>query len=258
MCIAARRPRPISLMDNAPALNHHRQIMSSSASPAVIVQHNYHDHAEDLPPPNQELNLLATAVAPFPIKLHEMLNQVEMDGFSHVVSWQSHGRCFVIHRPRIFKEILPRYFPTMAKMASFQRQLNLYGFQRITQGLDKSAYYNEFFLRDRVFLTTRMQRTKVKGTGVRGKSNPDQEPNFYSMPFVRPQTMTIMSDDDAVSALPLPTVSSCSSMESSAALSSPASPQHDSASSSITSDPSSCEEMDHLSEWGMPCTTTIA
>lgn len=70
------------------------------------------------------------------------------------------------------------------KFASFQRQLNLYGFRRITQGRDKGGYYHELFLRGRSLLALKMQRTKVKGTGARKASSPETEPNFYAMPFV--------------------------------------------------------------------------
>jgi HSF-type DNA-binding len=70
------------------------------------------------------------------------------------------------------------------KFASFQRQLNLYGFRRITQGRDKGGYYHELFLRGRTLLALKMQRTKVKGTGARKASSPETEPDFYTMPFV--------------------------------------------------------------------------
>ena len=118
-----------------------------------------------------------------------MLDQLDRHGGeqedSHVVSWQPHGRCFVIHDPQAFKQVLlPRYFPKLSKVTSFQRQLNLYGFQRITQGLDKGSYYHECFLRGKPYLAYEIQRIKVKGTGVRGKSNPDQEPNFWAMEWV--------------------------------------------------------------------------
>jgi HSF-type DNA-binding len=76
-----------------------------------------------------------------------------------------------------------RYF-RQTKLTSFQRQLNLYGFNRITRGADSGAYYCELFLRYRVFLCKRMIRTKVKGTRFKAASNPENEPDFYSMPFV--------------------------------------------------------------------------
>mmetsp|Transcript_3105 Transcript_3105/g.4265 ORF Transcript_3105/g.4265 Transcript_3105/m.4265 type:complete len:214 (+) Transcript_3105:873-1514(+) len=80
---------------------------------------------------------------------------------------------------------MPRFFK-QTKWTSFQRQLNLYGFQRITKGPDTGAYYHELFLLDREFLAARIVRQKVKGTGIKGANNPEEEPDFYSMPPVRP------------------------------------------------------------------------
>lgn len=85
-----------------------------------------------------------------------------------------------------------RYF-RQSKLTSFQRQLNLYGFQRLTRGADAGGYYHELFLRNRVFLAKRMERTKVKGTRFKAASSPDSEPDFYSMPPVPPQ---VSSDEE--------------------------------------------------------------
>ena len=47
----------------------------------------------------------------FPLQLHDMLNDSEDKGFEDIVSWQPHGRCFVVHRPKDFVEhIMPIYF----------------------------------------------------------------------------------------------------------------------------------------------------
>jgi HSF-type DNA-binding len=103
----------------------------------IIVEHDYHDHASD----NEfvdERPARGGVTTPFPIRLHKMLDQLTLDGHADVISWQPHGRCFVVRKPKEFKELLPAYFK-LSKMSSFQRQLNLYGFQRLTRGRDKNG-----------------------------------------------------------------------------------------------------------------------
>ena len=69
---------------------------------------------------------------------------------------QPHGRCFIVHKPKEFvSKVMPSYF-RQSKLTSFQRQLNLYGFSRITAGRDRGGYYHELFLRDRLFLCQNM------------------------------------------------------------------------------------------------------
>ena len=159
-----------------------------------VIEHKYTDHATEVAaalycnPPLKFLSLdshtpvKCGVTIPFPLKLHEMLDQIETDGLASVISWQSHGRCFVVHDPKRFSEnVMPAYF-RQTKFASFQRQLNLYGFSRLTSGKDKGGYYHELFLRGKKFLCHRIQRLKIKGTGVRKASSPDTEPQFYDMP----------------------------------------------------------------------------
>ena len=77
--------------------------IATSATIEGIV-HNYQDHAnEDARPHLLHQLILESTVArnraehPFPIKLHYVLGKVAEDGLSHVVSWQPHGRCFLVH-----------------------------------------------------------------------------------------------------------------------------------------------------------------
>ena len=42
----------------------------------------------------------------FPEKLHYMLSELENDGLSHIVSWQPHGRCFLVHKQKEFVEVI--------------------------------------------------------------------------------------------------------------------------------------------------------
>jgi len=68
-------------------------------------------------------------------------------------------------------------------ITSFQRQLNLYGFKRITKAgsKDYGSYYHELFLRGRLKLCYRIRRQKIKGIGHKLLPNPENEPDFYSM-----------------------------------------------------------------------------
>ncbi|KAL7519164.1 hypothetical protein ACHAWX_003958 [Stephanocyclus meneghinianus] len=91
-----------------------------------------------------------------------------------------HGRCFVIHQSEVLAtEVLPRFF-NQTKFLSFIRQLNLWGFKRLTRGVDGKAYYHELFLRGRPYLALRLKRMKIKGRGFKPIPNPTGEPNFYN------------------------------------------------------------------------------
>ena len=89
------------------------------------------------------------------------------------------------HNPLYLMVPINRFFK-QTKLTSFQRQLYLYGFARITRGPDSSGYYHEMFLRGKAFLCKHMSRTKVKGTKIKASSNPEHEPNFYRMPPLPP------------------------------------------------------------------------
>jgi hypothetical protein len=177
----------------------------------LILERYYSDHAADktLDPNLIRYKAKGGVIFPFPVKLHEMLVKIESDGLANVVSWASHGRCFCVHKPKEFvNHVMPQYFK-QTKMASFQRQLNLYGFSRLTRGLDKGGYYHELFLRGKASLAYEIHRQRVKGTGVRLPTNPDNEPNFYVLPPVtKDELPTIASMDVTTSALsPVPALS---------------------------------------------------
>jgi len=106
----------------------------------------------------------------FPSKLHRLLDDSEQNDIAHIISWQIHGRAFKIHKPKVFLEkVVPIHFQ-QTKLASFRRQLNLYGFLRISQGPDKGGYYNELFFTRQAF--SRQQNYSPKSEREQGKGCP--------------------------------------------------------------------------------------
>lgn len=123
----------------------------------------------------------------FPTLLHLVLTRAEKDGYGHICSWQSHGRCFsVSNRDKFVSEVMPSYF-RQSQYASFQRQLNLYGFRRLSQkSPDHGSYYHEMFLRTRADLCQGILRSKEKD--LRATKASREEPDFHKMPPMPPVT----------------------------------------------------------------------
>jgi len=144
------------------------------------VPHIYHDYCTVQDTMGFVRKKTGGVTQAFPEKLMDMLT-AESDNQT-LVGWLPHGRAFIVRKPKQFTdEIMPKYF-RQSKLTSFQRQLNLYGFRRLTQGADAGAYYHELFLRGRPQLCQRMNRQKVKGTGHKQPADAQTEPNFYVMP----------------------------------------------------------------------------
>jgi hypothetical protein len=69
------------------------------------VVHVYHDHANEVSENTEESH---SGEESFPYKLHYMLTELETDGMDDIVSWQPHGRCFLVHKQKEFVEqVLP-------------------------------------------------------------------------------------------------------------------------------------------------------
>jgi hypothetical protein len=117
----------------------------------------------------------------FPWKLHEMLDNADVEGFSDIVSWlPGSTNSFKVHQRGVFVEgIMPRYFKKI-QFKSFRRQLNLWGFERIKGGAGKGGYGHYNFIRGKPSLCCMMQRIKIKGTDthpfVASKGHPACEP----------------------------------------------------------------------------------
>jgi hypothetical protein len=153
---------------------------SMSSSP------RYHDNSQEISISGDDCGVVSRfpTLARFPLKLHAILRITEEEGHGDIISWQIHGRAFKIHKTKEFEEkVLKKYF-NHTKLNSFNRQLSHYGFSRISQGRDYGAYYHEFFLRGKSFLTKNMFRQKIKGDKMKLSLSSEAEPDFYTMPFM--------------------------------------------------------------------------
>ena len=76
----------------------------------------------------------------FPTLLHELISDPQNND---LIIWLPHGRSFkFLKRDRMTPQDLQPYFK-MTKVRSFFRQLNGYGFHRVTEGEEKGSYYHE-------------------------------------------------------------------------------------------------------------------
>lgn len=76
----------------------------------------------------------------FPMKLHMILSKEE---FNEMICWLPHGRSWrVLNQDEFEKKIIPLFFKH-GRYASFHRQVNGWGFRRITSGNDFNSYYHE-------------------------------------------------------------------------------------------------------------------
>lgn len=83
-----------------------------SRQPKRAYIHDYHDRLHDpvygYPDKSSSANRGGVQVQ-FPEKLYNMLDRAEDDGIADIVSWQLHGRCFIVHQPQRFvKEVLQK------------------------------------------------------------------------------------------------------------------------------------------------------
>ena len=97
----------------------------------------------------------------FPLKLHCMLDDVESEGRDSIVSWDGEDGFKVHNKVSFMNEIVPRYF-SHSKYKSFQRMLNMWGFERIRSGPRKGVYTHASFKRGEPSLCKQMTCHKIK------------------------------------------------------------------------------------------------
>jgi len=189
-------PIPIAQATNQQSKNYNSQLKRSPK-----VNHSYTDYAtfsrEDASRMSSNSYMSNSGKKKlFPSKLMDILTT---DGNESAICWCPHGRAFkVINAKRFEQTVLPRYFKT-SLMRSFRKQLSLWGFRRITKGVDAGSYYHECFLRGIPHLLSMIKYSQVKGFGKASIPNPKDEPNFYLYP-------TLESDADVSSSFVEPIV----------------------------------------------------
>lgn len=94
----------------------------------------------------------------FPFKLHLMLENATKDGHDHIVSWLNNGTAFkVLNCKEFVDKVMPFYFD-QSKYESFRRQLNLYGFSRVTRGADRGVISHPNFVQAERSLCKKIMR----------------------------------------------------------------------------------------------------
>jgi hypothetical protein len=92
-------------------MNNQRNMEKEAEQHDKKVVHNYHDYANkvdgvaksaDQHHRKELTQSMSRGEHNFPVKLHYMLSELETDGMDDIVSWQPHGRCFLVHKQQDF------------------------------------------------------------------------------------------------------------------------------------------------------------
>ena len=144
--------------------------MNCNRKHRYVVSHDYHDHAstpsiednlpiniddgyfgddDDAYQPNPAHVVSTTTTRgshpgskseTFPFRLYRMIEDAHAEGNSDIIHFMPHGRAFIVEdHDKLVNKLLNRYFQ-QSKYVSFQRQLNIYGFQKLTVGTDQGEY----------------------------------------------------------------------------------------------------------------------
>lgn len=107
---------------------------------------------------------------PFPLKIHRILDEA---AYKDIIAFLPHGKSFAIFSPhRFIAEVMPKFFKT-ARLSSFERQLNMYGFRRVSDNAADVCYYHAHFQKDRPDLLSMVKRRKQRIPT--GNSNPSDD-----------------------------------------------------------------------------------
>ncbi len=132
---------------------HHKQTnrrlrhLMPAMNPIVIIANALPDNLRKL-----KKQTISKRPPVFPQRLHEMLDNAQHLGYSHIVSWMPDGTSFKIHDEMAAVDILKKYFK-QTRLKSFFRQLQLYGFARTCKGPRRGECKHELFVRGKRDMT---------------------------------------------------------------------------------------------------------
>jgi hypothetical protein len=130
----------------------------------------------------------------FPWKLHRLLEETDRNGDNDIISWLPGYKAFKVHnRLEFAARIMPAYFSS-AKYKTFQRSLNLWGFESVSKGRDKGACFHKFFVRGHPNLCEHMRRVKIKGQQATAAKSKDAVPSLLVPPEAASSEKPAVSD----------------------------------------------------------------
>ena len=129
---------------------------------------------------HQRLRL--NSVGLFPTKLHDMIDYAELQGMTDIVSWTNDGLAFNIHSQEGLGLLLPQFFG-QTKVRSFQRQLHLWSFEKLREGINRGAMAHPFFIRGRKEIIQNVSRESFKRSAARGKTTCGNDPDSNRQPI---------------------------------------------------------------------------
>lgn len=143
----------------------------------------------------------------FPAQLHHLLEMVERQGKDDIISWLPCGKAFKVHKREEFVEQIMKEYFRQTVYRSFLRQLNLWGFKRMTSNRRRAggelylgAYEHKCFQRDRPELCLTMKRKAITETesldqdsmgGDDSSTTTDKSPPLHSRKYPRTDSNTV-------------------------------------------------------------------
>jgi hypothetical protein len=99
----------------------------------------------------------------FPFRLHQVLAETEENGKSSIISWSPDGHSFRVHERASFESMIMASYFSSSRYKSFQRNLNVWGYELITEGISKGGYRHKHFVKGKPELCYNMSRQSIKG-----------------------------------------------------------------------------------------------